>query len=547
MVCSKCNTNFEITTDGKCALIPKISNCASQIDYTCRSCAAGWALSNNQCIYIIENCALVNDMVCSKCNTDYSITLDGKCSYIPRISDCASQVDFTCSSCVAGYALNNNFCNYIIDNCAQVAGMVCAQCNSGYSVTSEGQCQLIPKVANCASQVDFICQFCLTGFILSNNQCFATTENCLEYTGATCSKCITNYQLSTSFTCTFIPRIANCFNQIDTYCMQCNTGFNLVNNACVFMIENCLKVTGTNCEQCNEGYVLSDEKCTADPFAGLDPNCRLYDLATFNKCLACSAGFFLNTLQKCEQVDPLCKTFNGNNGFCLSCYVGYTLDNARRKCIRASSLTSETTGIDYCNQYDWVRNVCVKCAEGCYFDAQGKCQKYTDENCKTPSADLKTCAQCYQGYTYNSTQGKCIAVNYNCATWSNGKCATCPKGYYLDEKFECVLSDPFCYIFNKMIKICVICYPGYVFNSQRKCKPVNELTPDLAKYSQNCSKFVGNMCTECYFGFYIAKDGIGQYCAKVNDLCKSYNKLTGKCISCYLGYYLSQGDCLRFF
>jgi hypothetical protein len=138
-----------------------------------------------------------------------------------------------------------------------------------------------------------------------------------------------------------ITRIANCLTQVDIKCNECSPGFNLVNNTCVFMIDNCLKVTGTVCEKCNEGYVLgSDGKCSADPFAGLDPNCRLYDLATFNKCLACSAGFFLNTLQKCEQVDPLCKTLNGKNGFCLSCYVGYTLDNTKGKCVKATILIS---------------------------------------------------------------------------------------------------------------------------------------------------------------------------------------------------------------
>lgn len=47
MVCAKCNTNYEITMDGKCAPIAKIPNCASQVDYTCSSCATGFALSNN--------------------------------------------------------------------------------------------------------------------------------------------------------------------------------------------------------------------------------------------------------------------------------------------------------------------------------------------------------------------------------------------------------------------------------------------------------------------------------------------------------------------
>jgi len=57
MVCSKCNTGYTVSIDGKCTIIPKVANCASQVDFTCQSCVAGYSLSNNQCIYIIDNCA----------------------------------------------------------------------------------------------------------------------------------------------------------------------------------------------------------------------------------------------------------------------------------------------------------------------------------------------------------------------------------------------------------------------------------------------------------------------------------------------------------
>jgi len=65
------------------------------------------------------------------------------------------------------------------------------------------------------------------------------------------------------------------------------------------------------------------------------------------------------------------------------------LDLTRGKCIK---LTVADAATDNCNQYDFIKNVCAKCAEGCYFDSNGKCQKYTDVNCKTPSVDLKTCS-----------------------------------------------------------------------------------------------------------------------------------------------------------
>ncbi len=126
MVCSKCNSGYSISSDGKCAFIPKIPNCASQLDFTCQSCATGYSLMNNQCSYIIENCLQVNGMICTQCSSGYSITNDGKCALIPKIPNCATQLDATCQSCINGYALINNQCVFIIDNCATVNGMLCA-------------------------------------------------------------------------------------------------------------------------------------------------------------------------------------------------------------------------------------------------------------------------------------------------------------------------------------------------------------------------------------------------------------------------------------
>ncbi len=65
------------------------------------------------------------------------------------------------------------------------------------------------------------------------------------------------------------------------------------------------------------------------------------------------------------------------------------MDSLKGKCVKSSI---QDANLDYCNQYDYSKNVCVKCAEGAYFDADNKCQKYSDVNCKTPSTDLKTCS-----------------------------------------------------------------------------------------------------------------------------------------------------------
>lgn len=293
---------------------------------------------------------------------------------------------------------------------------------------------MIPRIANCDIQVDYNCQTCLSKYTLVNNQCIVVIPNCLQVTGFDCTTCATGY---IPFNGQCIPKIQNCIIQSGTNCGKCLTGYDLVNmTSCVYHIDNCVKVNGMACFICADGYELKPNgQCSlipvviVDPALFFDPNCKTYDMVTFSKCLECGKGFFLNAKGTCEQVDPLCKTYNSVNGFCLSCYIGYTLDLINGKCSRTPASVHQ---LDNCNEYDFVKDVCVKCAEGCYFDANGKCQRWADANCKTPSTDLKSCSECYKGYAYDSVQMKCIIGNYNCATWSNGVCATCPQGYYLD-------------------------------------------------------------------------------------------------------------------
>ena len=39
----------------------------------------------------------------------------------------------------------------------------------------------------------------------------------------------------------------------------------------------------------------------------------------------------------CKQVDPLCKDYNKNNGFCIDCYQGFSLTDG--KCITAKAVS----------------------------------------------------------------------------------------------------------------------------------------------------------------------------------------------------------------
>lgn len=45
-------------------------------------------------------------------------------------------------------------------------------------------------------------------------------------------------------------------------------------------------------------------------------------------CEECSSGYYYNRQEGiCKSVDPLCKTYDNNDGRCTDCYVGYSLTN----------------------------------------------------------------------------------------------------------------------------------------------------------------------------------------------------------------------------
>ena len=108
-----------------------------------------------------------------------------------------------------------------------------------------------------------------------------------------CVKCSFGFYFNDLRVCTKIPDECRKYDIIDEECDECYIGYSLVNNTCL----------------------ESDEDLT-------DKYCKEWK---DNVCLECSQGSFLNVDNFCKLVNPLCKTYNRNNGFCTSCYPGFTL------------------------------------------------------------------------------------------------------------------------------------------------------------------------------------------------------------------------------
>lgn len=121
-----------------CYFVPD-QNCISYDNKTlttCLQCASNYILSNNQCVYWVANCEVMSEKICKKCLSNFYLDNSGNCAQIPKISNCVNQIDFTCNSCVSGYVLASNQCLYFIENCQLLNGLVCSQCNAGYFVNN---------------------------------------------------------------------------------------------------------------------------------------------------------------------------------------------------------------------------------------------------------------------------------------------------------------------------------------------------------------------------------------------------------------------------
>ena len=144
------------------------------------------------------------------------------------------------------------------------------------------------------------------------------------------------------------------------------------------------------CTSCYPGYRLDVNRGSCAIFFK-DPNCKIYDAN--NQCQQCANKYFVNVESgKCSPVNPLCRTFNPDNGFCTTCYQGYGLLNGQCLINVASDPNCKRTS----------GAVCVECYPRLYIN-NGKCLPVSD-NCKTYDSLSGLCTSCYEGYAIEKGQ-----------------------------------------------------------------------------------------------------------------------------------------------
>ena len=201
------------------------------------------------------------------------------------------------------------------------------------------------------------------------------------------------------------------------------------------------------CTSCYPGYSVQNGNCGISQLK--DPNCKTQN---GQACVECYMGFFYSGAEgKCKRLNPLCKTSNLSNGFCTSCYPGYTVNPSSGNC--------EVFFRDpNCKNFD-ANNYCIECGIRFYI-AEGKC-KPVNPLCKDYNPSNGFCTECYSGYVVSA--GTCklgSAVDPNCKTLNGDVCVECFSMYF-PSNGKCQQASPLCKSFNKSNGYCTSCYPGY--------------------------------------------------------------------------------------
>lgn len=563
----------------------------------CTTCYAGYSLQSGNCVLIPITpdtgapgdllCAVWNGNVCTKCSVNAWFN-NGVCTQVNPLCKTFDSTNGACLTCYQGYAVSYGNCALVQvgpDNtapsdllCAKWNGNICVQCSTtaffrnGVCVQSDPQCKTFHQVYGS-------CLSCYNGYYLDAGQCLKVVEGpsappsdllCAKWNGRICLACSKGAFFRNGI-CTNADPLCKTFDPNSGACTSCYQGYILGAGTCVRAPDApdagpsdpfCAKWNGNICTQCAFGCFWRNGVCTPadpacktfDPSNGACTSCYQGYVARYGQCVRDTSGptdllcakWNGNICQQCSQSafwsngvcvqsDPLCKTFNSNNGWCTSCYSGYVLNNGQ--CVRAADVPSTGPSDLLCAK--WNGNVCQQCSKGAYW-SNGVCAQ-ADTLCKTFDTNNGWCLSCYSGYYL--TGGKCVRSvdspdnappgDLLCAQWINGICQRCAVTAYW-KNGVCTQADTLCKTFDSNNGACTSCYKGYALQ-YGQCVRIADSPADAL-----CAKWNDGICIQCSKTAYFRNGA----CIQSNPQCRTFDSSNGWCTACYNGYVLSGGNCV---
>jgi proprotein convertase subtilisin/kexin type 5 len=264
------------------------------------------------------------------------------------------------------------------------------------------------------------------------------------------------------------------------------------------------------------------------------PNCITCSLDPSNlTCLQCDTGFYYDREQEicaylfpcnegeyknettglCFQCSPDCESCIGPGSYeCSTCPKGYYL------VLMGGFLKCYTCSGQFCDGCDEVGN-CISCPVGYWLDnTLGNCKPCNVANCRNCDSDLNGCDQCSFGFLYSNLTQTCN-VNSNCQL-----------GYYNNylQSWACSACDHSCFnCFGGDKGSCYECASGYFFNNNSQCEQCNASCSSCdedASYCVSCNSPLmlrGHECVTACAG--------DEYYDQFEMRCKSCDPSCGSC------------------
>lgn len=539
----------------------------------------------------ISNCDVSNWMnYCTQCAPGYSFefnstlgTLYNSCVPNKGITDCYSfdPTSGTCIICNPGKILNRDgFCDRIrTPRCLvneysipviyrqkdiatalflspQIVG--CSKCEPGYTAIMRSSDLYICSESSYKAKA---LMTSTTKFVFNCKNYFVDSQGTLK-----CKFCNEGGVVKEDGgSCIDSSTLQNCrvaMNNIT--CVECNTGFVLVNRACVPQsLQNCVtygnnaQSTSQICIKCAFGFYLEANLC----LRGNVTNC--FDYETKTRCNLCNPGYQLviksNGEDYCYPLDSSlnCKTYDAKlfqDGVlsCAECVNSTMIPSFDQTLFRPNHCLRYTQ-IQNCVEYNLTNTIksiadssfgCIRCL-GSYYVKGEVCEIRTNlnPNCTTYSINADRCAICNNGF-YVTDAGTCELFPSgvtNCKEYAtSSKCSACANGFYLNNNL--CMPVPTANLITGCIKYlsvsaCDVCQDGMIVNGQN-CTAVQALNCLTA-----ASQFA---CSTCQPGYVlVTQNNLLNCVAGSIPNCQVYeNKEPIRCNTCQSNFYPSNGTCV---
>ncbi|CAD8120180.1 unnamed protein product [Paramecium sonneborni] len=522
----------------------------------CLKCQTGYMVRNDMCEEITSdetyNCITCNQVGCLACkNLEECITCDSSSQY-------NTLKNGVCLSINPPQNPNPNpnptiECNIYCETCTGTLINNCLTCVSDFHRSLQNnQCQCQSGFSD--DGINLYClPICGDLFIVEGEDCDDGNNN--PYDG--CHNCKLGCD-------TF------CNQCLSGFCIDCQRGFQMINNQCFGICGDNLLVDSEECEDNND---IPNDGCYNCKFQ-CPNNC--ID-CQYNKCMECDEqnGWYLNN-NNCVPIcgDGVQNCSKHNMGICLECYHGYNLIKLTNSCIFNLNFSNS---IDINDNKNLIFQEPL-CGDGILNEDYEECDDLNDTFCFQCFFNCQnSCSTCYNGKCYQCNQGWILNIFERiCYPIQGDKLIVgneqCDDGNQIEQD-GCFLSQFQCQNFCEQCQmgLCLKCQTGYMVRNDM-CE---EITSDGQIVGieqcddQNLNACVNGKCLECNkaqgYGRLdvhnnkcqsVCEDGIKsveEYCDDGNEIpydgcyqCKyscDFNCIdcqSGICEQCQIGYYLNR-------